>query len=285
MTNGHSASYDLQVTRRCERALVTLIGDIGPWSRRLVLVGGLGPRYIIGKVPFGAAAHVGTADVDLVIKLAIEEAPETYSTLSRNLISSGFAAGDHSYQWSRQVDGTTVIVEFLCETDEVEAGRIYRPGRGTGSGFGACNVPGAQLATQDFISVELEAERLDDGGLSKVKLRVAGLLTYVVLKVLAFQDRHHDKDAYDLVYTLLNYPGGGRLLRRPLRRTALSGLRGRWLMLWNCLGSDLLAPNMTGRRPMPTSSPDLVMSSATHSFETLPLKRSGGFSWTVWDIR
>lgn len=100
-------------------------------------------------------------------------------------------------------------VEFLCDTDKVEAGRIYRPGQGTGSGFAACNIPGAQLVTRDFIIVEVEAERLDNGGLSKVNLRVAGILAYVVLKVLAFQDRHGNKDAYDLIYTLVNYPGGG----------------------------------------------------------------------------
>ena len=175
----------------------------------MVLVGGLAPRYIIGKLPFGAASHVGTADVDLVIRLAVEDATEVYATLSRNLRRSGFAVGQPSYQWSREVDETTVNVEFLCDTDEVEAGRIYRPGQGTGSGFAACNIPGAQLAIRDFIEVEVEAERLDNGGLSKVVLRVAGVLAYVVLKILAFQDRHGNKDAYDLIYTLVNYPGGG----------------------------------------------------------------------------
>lgn len=209
MTNGHSAAYDPEKTRRCERALVTLIGDIGPWSQRVVLVGGLAPRYIVGKLPLGAATHVGTADVDLVIRLAVEDAPETYATLSNNLIRSGFTGGHHSFQWNREVDGITVRVEFLCDTEQVEAGRIYRPRGGAGSGFGAVNVPGTGLVTRDFFKVDVEAERLDNGGLSKVTLRVAGLLTYVVLKILAFQDRHHNKDAYDLVYTLVNYPGGG----------------------------------------------------------------------------
>ena len=32
------------------------------------------------------------------------------------------------------VEGVTVLVEFLCETDEVEPGRIFRPkGESTGS--------------------------------------------------------------------------------------------------------------------------------------------------------
>lgn len=41
-------------------------------------------------------------------------------------------------------------------------------------------------------------------------VRVAGLLPYAVLKILAFQDRHENKDAYDLVFTLMNHPGGPR---------------------------------------------------------------------------
>ena len=209
MARDHQDSYGHPATHRCERALVTLIGDIGPWSERIVLVGGLVPRYIVGSLPLGAAPHVGSTDVDLVIGLAVEEAAETYETLQTNLKKSGFALSEHSYRWSRTVDGTTVMVEFLGETDQVEAGRIYRPRQGTGSNFGAFNVRGAELARRDFIKATVEAERLDDGGLSQVKFRVAGLLAYVVLKILAFQDRHRNKDAYDLVYTLLNYPQGG----------------------------------------------------------------------------
>ncbi len=58
----HRSDYDGPATERCERALVTLIGDIGPWSDRVALVGGLAPRYIVDSIP----AHVGAADVDLL---------------------------------------------------------------------------------------------------------------------------------------------------------------------------------------------------------------------------
>ena len=102
----------------------------------------------------------------------------------------------------------TVIVEFLCETDQVEPGKIFKPKKGTGSGLGAFNVRGAHLVTRDYVEREIEAERLDDGGRSKVVVRVADLLSYTVLKILAFQDRHENKDSYDLIYCLLNYGEG-----------------------------------------------------------------------------
>ena len=36
------------------------------------------------------------------------------------------------------------------------------------------------------------------------------MLPYTVLKIFSFQDRHENKDAYDLVFTLLNHREGPR---------------------------------------------------------------------------
>ena len=74
--------YSEAATLRCERALVTFLGDIGPWSKRVVLVGGLVPRYLVGSVPLGVSPHIGTTDVDLVIRLAVEQDFDTYKTLA-----------------------------------------------------------------------------------------------------------------------------------------------------------------------------------------------------------
>ena len=209
MSREHASDYDSITTARCERALVTLLGDLGPWRERIFLVGGLAPRYIVGQLPRGVPAHIGTTDVDLVIGLALgDDTPETYRTLEANLKRSGFRA-ENSFRWTRLVDGISVQVEFLCETTEVDAGRIFKPhGESLGSGFGAFNVRGARLAASDFTEHEVVAERLDDGGLSTIAVRVCGLLPYVVLKILAFQDRHENKDAYDLVLCLLNFGDG-----------------------------------------------------------------------------
>jgi hypothetical protein len=62
----------------------------------------------------------------------------------------------------------------------------------------------------DFIEHDIEGERLDGGGRSRVTVRVANVLPYTVLKIFAFQDRHQNKDAYDLAFTLLHYSGGPR---------------------------------------------------------------------------
>lgn len=194
--------------------MVTLLGDLGPWRERIYLAGGLAPRYLVGQLPEGARAHVGTTDIDLVIGIALgDETPETYRTLQNNLQNSGFDQKEPSFRWARDVEGVTVIVEFLCETNEVPPGNIFKPtreGESTGSKLGAFNVRGAHLVRDDFIERDIEAERLDGGGRSRVTVRVANVLPYTVLKILAFQDRHENKDAYDLVFTLFNHEGGPR---------------------------------------------------------------------------
>ncbi len=206
----HHTDYDEDTTARCERALVTLLGDLGPWRERIYLAGGLAPRYLVGQLPEDARAHVGTTDVDLVIALALgDETPETYRTLQNNLEKAHFDQKEPSFRWARDVDGVPVLVEFLCETDEVAPGRIFRPkGEYTGSRLGAFNVRGAHLVREDFIERDIEGDRLDGGGRTQVTVRLANVLPYTVLKVFAFQDRHENKDSYDLVFTLLNHQGG-----------------------------------------------------------------------------
>ncbi len=208
MTKEHHSAYDEEATARCERVLVTLLGDIGPWGDRIYLAGGLAPRYIVGRLPEGARPHVGTTDVDLVIGLTVsDEGDEAYRTLENNLRKARFEP-ENSFRWSNKADGVTVIVEFMCDTEQVEAGRVFKPRHGLGTKFGAFNVRGARLIAKDFTEQSLEADRIDGGGRSRVTARVANILVYTVLKILAFQDRHENKDAYDLIYCLLNFGDG-----------------------------------------------------------------------------
>jgi hypothetical protein len=204
--------YDPTLTALCERMLVTVIGNAGFWGRRLYLVGGLVPRYLYGPATPGAA-HVGSRDVDLAVVLMVDDpTSKSYETLAKNLLDGGFVQApresDPDFRWRKEVEGASLVLEFICETAEVAPGRNFKPRSGSGSRFQAFNVRGARLVSLDCKSVQITAERLDDGGISTVGVQVAGLLPFVVLKVLAFGDRHHDKDAYDMVWTISNHPDG-----------------------------------------------------------------------------
>jgi hypothetical protein len=205
-----AGGYDVATTELHERALVTILGNAGFWGQHLYLVGGLVPRYL--TIGSQSMPHVGSRDVDLAIVLAVDatQAGE-YETLKRNLMDLGFRQAplpeDPEFRWRRDVNGEDAVLEFLCDLEGEAAGRNVRLRSGAGSGFQALNVLGVRLIPEDHRVIEVEAERLD-GGRSRIPVRIAGLASFTTLKVRAFVDRHQDKDAYDLVYTYLNAPGG-----------------------------------------------------------------------------
>ena len=168
---------------------------------------------------------MGTTDVDLVIRLAVEEdPPDTYYTLATNLERAGFKQVDPSFRWERRVEGVLVAVELLGEAEGEPAGKSFRPrGQRTGSGLSLLNIPGTHLVGRDHVEVDVTAERLDGGGDSTVPIRVANLLPYGVLKIHAYQDRHENKDAYDLVFTLLHFEGGPELAGRAAAGSPIAG--------------------------------------------------------------
>jgi len=235
--------YDPTITVLCERMLATVIGNAGFWRRRLYLVGGLVPRYLCGPSAVEAPVHVGTRDVDLAVMLMVDEpTSKSYETLTKNLLDAGFVQAprseDPDFRWRKQVGAVSLVLEFICDTDEVPPGRNFKPRSGSGSRFQAFNVRGARLVSLDCKLVQISAERLDEGGLAVAGVQVAGLLPFMVLKIFAFDDRHHDKDAYDMVWTLANHPGGaegaGRAMAAspvaddPLSVEALALLRARF---------------------------------------------------------
>lgn len=223
----HYSAYDPRVTELCERALVTVIGNAGFWGRHLYLVGGLAAGYLTRAAPKGAPPHVGSRDVDLAIFLAVVEAADaSYETLVRNLRDSGFTQApledDPDYRWRRDVEGTSVVIEFLGENSDVDPGRMFKPKGGAGSVFQAFNVPGLSLVAADHQLVPITAERLDTGGRSTVSIRVTQRLPFVVLKTFAYRDRHHAKDAYDLVYVLQNQTDGPAGAGRSMAESAVA---------------------------------------------------------------
>jgi hypothetical protein len=73
--------YGEQVTRNCERVLVTLLCNLGPHKNSLVLIGGLTPRCLVPERPPVVPQHAGRFDLDVVIDLVVLDDIEAYRTL------------------------------------------------------------------------------------------------------------------------------------------------------------------------------------------------------------
>jgi hypothetical protein len=209
--------YTPAAVAACEKALLTLLTKIGPWGSKLILIGGLAPRYLVGTAPTGITEHVGTTDLDIVvgISLATEE-EEAYRTLQQNLKDARFSPArnaetgqEETFRWHREVEGVNVLLEFFCPVGDGEAGRLLRNPGGVGSKISAIRTRGAELAGTDFITVTLSGELLEHGGIQEnTPVRVANLLPFIVLKAFALDERDKAKDSYDLVWTIAGYGEG-----------------------------------------------------------------------------
>src|SRR5688572_16916105 len=83
--------YTPEALEACEKALRTIVSRIGKWGERLILFGGLAPRYIVTRVPVDVPEHTGTTDLDVVIGVAIgTDDDAVYSKLQEELARAGF---------------------------------------------------------------------------------------------------------------------------------------------------------------------------------------------------
>ncbi|SEH15058.1 hypothetical protein SAMN05428974_1341 [Sphingopyxis sp. YR583] len=204
--------YDARVTEACERVLVTLLRHLGPWRESVFLVGGLTPRYLIEARPPEVPAHAGTADVDVVVDIAMLTDTEAYRTLEANLREMNFHRAvnedgiKQSWRWQTEVDGATMILEFLVDDPDRRGGKVeVLPVEGKVS---AVNIPHSSMVVDFHKTRELKAELLNGKGVAVEKVRFADIVSFTCLKSLAYDDRIEPKDAHDLVYCLEHYPGG-----------------------------------------------------------------------------
>jgi predicted nucleotidyltransferase len=66
--------------------------------------------------------------------------------------------------------------------------------------------------------------QLPEGGRDKASIRVSSVVAFLVMKGMALHDRLKEKDAWDIYFTLINYPGGLDALAGEVRLHRDNGL-------------------------------------------------------------
>lgn len=200
------ASYDKRAIEACKSVLVELISLMGEFRNQIVIVGGWVPSFII---PQSREAHIGTLDVDLALDFT-KISEETYNTLLEILLRRGYRQDKNQpFRFFREVSGAggnpiTVEVDFLAgEYGGTGKGRRTQPAQD----IRARKARGCDLAFANPVEVLLEGE-LPGGGRNKVSLKVAGVVPFLVMKGMVLGNRLKEKDAYDVYYTIGNFPGG-----------------------------------------------------------------------------
>jgi hypothetical protein len=197
--------YNPKLTQECLQVLALLLSGIGQWKNSIVLIGGLAPEILVKARPPDVPAYVGTADVDLVMDLAVMANPEAYATFEEVLQKNGFVPlapdGKPSWRWEFTTkSGTKVRLEFVADDPDMEEWKVRAvPEHGQ---LGALNVRQSSivfdLSETRTIKVELPGEL----GITQQDVRHADIVGFTVLKILAFRSRGEGKDAHDLVYCL-----------------------------------------------------------------------------------
>jgi hypothetical protein len=217
------SGYNAAQTGLAERTLVTVWRHIGEYREHLVLIGGLVPRYLVDKVterdvPPGAG-HCGTMDVDLGISLAVTDL-KTYESIRDRLINQvRFQRGENDagkkqkHSFVSTIDGQDINIDFLTTKYEGPESTI----REVEDDLSAIQVEGLGLALTDPVIVNIRAELLTGDGSYTAEVPICRAVPYVVLKALAFSERGERKDAYDLVYTLINHEDGAEAVAREVR--------------------------------------------------------------------
>lgn len=201
---GYSRDQVAQIRATC-LYIATKLGDL---LDDVVVVGGLVPSLLLGDTP-GGHGHVGTADLDIGLALAVLD-DKRYAALTERLRLAGFSADTNdqgrpaSQRWF--IEGPPKItVDFLIPPTRAEdvPGKLKH----IEHDFAAIIAPGLHLAFLDQESLLLEGVTIR-GEAAKRSIRVAGPGAFVAMKALALRLRGENKDAYDLFYLLRHYPGG-----------------------------------------------------------------------------
>lgn len=202
--------YTSTKTSLAERGLLYIWRHMGKLKPHLVLVGGMVPKYLVGKpIHKKQKPHCGSMDVDLGVSLAVKDA-KTYANIRNRLTKSmGFEPGknvkgnDQRHSFVKVTEDGEVLVDFLTVNYNGPAQSI----RSVEKNLSAIQTEGLGLALINPIEVDVSGE-LFSGGHVVEKIRVCRSIPYMVLKALAFDDRGARKDSYDLVYTLRYYKDG-----------------------------------------------------------------------------
>ena len=197
--------YSGDLVGAAHSVLLELVRLLGEYRDDLVVVGGWVPQLILPAEPL---KHVGSIDVDLAFNHRnLQDAG--YATIQKLLLSRGYEQ-DHRqpfiFHRTVTVGGNPikVQVDFLAgeyagtgnvhRTQRVQAGRARK-------------ARGCDLAFDLFVETEIRGE-LPGGGADQVMVRVSSVIAFLVMKGMALHNRLKEKDAWDIYFTLANYPGG-----------------------------------------------------------------------------
>lgn len=199
--------YDDRTTAAVRSVLVEIGQILGTFRGRFAVVGGAVPWLLLSESDM---PHVGTGDVDLSLDAEALGDGE-YAKLIESLLAHEYKQRDNRrrFQLVRTVPSRDfgadidVIVDFLRPRD-VEISRNSPP---LISNFAVQPADGVSLALRYYQMVAIDGD-MPEGGHNRVRIAVASIPALLAMKGYAIDKRQKQKDAYDIYYSVRNFPDG-----------------------------------------------------------------------------
>ncbi len=198
-------SYGKIETELCLSVLLELHTILGEFRDRIVLVGGWIPYFLMIEQE---SQHVGSLDIDMAIALQ-DQSEQTYETILRALSTRGYKEGKQPFQFFRPItsdSGTQFVVEIdLLAGEYGGTGKTHRTQ--SVQDVRARKARGCDLVFDHYQMVKVSGV-MPDGSTNEINIKIANAVSFLTMKGMAIWDRMKEKDAYDIYFTILHYPGG-----------------------------------------------------------------------------
>jgi len=200
--------YSQLATEAARTVMLEIVRILGEYTDNMAIIGGWVPELLFADAN---PRHVGSIDVDIALNHhAISN--DVYRTIREHLQQAGYTDGDHPYKFFRTVlvegEKVTVEVDFLSgEYGGIGKGRRHQRVQD----LKARKARGCDLVFEMTEEVKIEGH-LPSGAQDAARVKVAGVVPFVVMKGMALADRIKEKDAWDIWFCLRNYPGGTKAL-------------------------------------------------------------------------
>jgi hypothetical protein len=196
--------YSEKLVRAARSVLLEVVHLLAEYWEHIVLVGGWVPDILLNSKE---SPHIGSVDVDLALNhLKLKD--EGYKSIQELLKGRGYRQGKQPFIFYRTVtiEGNDISVQVDLLSGEYQgtakSHRHQRIQGGLARKTRCCD-----LAFDNPLVVSVAGE-LPGGAQDSIKVRVASIVPFLVMKGMALDERLKEKDAWDIYYCIQNYPGG-----------------------------------------------------------------------------
>jgi hypothetical protein len=192
--------YGERQTEAAHRVLVDVAQVLAAYEDCLVVVGGWVPDLLL---PDAEEPHVGSVDVDLALDTERLGDGRYADMLQLLLDTRRYRLGAKSFQLAVDVDlgdgepPVQVTVDFLASREV----KLKKNKPKLLEGFRVLQADACSTAFRDPVSLVIEGSMVS-GARNRVRVQVAGLADFLVMKAHALAGRDKPKDPYDLCYIL-----------------------------------------------------------------------------------